>query len=118
MGTTEFIDALLETGINASTDLYGPINMGITAENLAKQYNISRQEQDEFALRSQKLAGAALKADRFADEIVPYETTGQKKVLVTKDEGARPDTTIEDLAILPAAFMKGGTVIDAEFDDV
>lgn len=110
MGTTELIDALLETGINASTDLYGHINMGITAENLAKQYNISRQEQDEFALRSQKRAGEALKVNRFADEIVPYETTGKKKVLVEKDEGARPNTTLEELAKLPPVFMKGGSV--------
>ena len=110
MGTMEFIDALLETGINASTDLYGSINMGITAENLAKQFNISRREQDEFALRSQKLAGEALKANRFADEIVPYETSGRKRAIIEKDEGARPETTLEDLAKLPAVFMKGGTV--------
>lgn len=111
IGTTDLIDSLLETGINASTDLYGTINMGVTAENLAKQYNISREEQDEFALRSQKLAGEALKNKVFADQIIPIEVAiNRKKVLFDMDEGARPNTTIEDLAKLRPVFVQGGTV--------
>ena len=92
-------------------DLYPKMNMGITAENLAKQYNISRQDQDEFALWSQKKTAAAQKSGRLAKEILPLEVQTKKgKVVFEQDEHPRPETTMEGLAALRPAFMQGGTV--------
>jgi acetyl-CoA acyltransferase len=89
--------------------------MGITAENLAKQYDISRETQDEFAYDSQMKAVAARKEGRFKDEIIPVTTKiftddGPKEVTVTDDEGPRDDTTMEALAKLKPAFDAKGTV--------
>lgn len=87
------------------------INMGITAENLADQYGISRQEQDEYALRSQTRCAQALKSGRLKLEILPLEVTTRKgRVLFDTDEYPKPDTTIEKLNSLRPAFKKGGTV--------
>jgi acetyl-CoA C-acetyltransferase len=86
--------------------------MGITAENLAEKYNISRQEQDEFALLSHQRAVWAIREGRFKDEIVPVplpQKGGEIKLMDT-DEHPRPDTTLESLAKLPPAFKEGGTV--------
>jgi len=85
--------------------------MGATAETLAERHEISRDEQDRFALESQRKAGAAQKAGRFRDEIVPVKVAGRKgDVLVDQDEHLRPETTLAELARLPAVFRKGGTV--------
>jgi acetyl-CoA C-acetyltransferase len=86
--------------------------MGLTAENLAEQYKIPREEQDAFALRSQQCAGRAIKEGRFKDEISPVpipQRKGEPKMFDT-DEHPKPDVTLEKLAELPPAFKKGGTV--------
>jgi acetyl-CoA C-acetyltransferase len=85
--------------------------MGATAETLAERYEISRDAQDRFALESQRKAGEAQKAGRFKDEIVPVTVSGKKgDTLVDADEHLRPETTMEELARLPAVFKKGGSV--------
>jgi acetyl-CoA acetyltransferase family protein len=91
---------------------YSTEAMGETAENVAERYSISRQEQDEFALRSHQRAVAAAEAGRFDDEIVAVETSpnGGDPVLVEADEGPRPDSSLERLAKLRPAFRDGGTV--------
>jgi acetyl-CoA C-acetyltransferase len=89
----------------------GP-GMGLTAENLAEQYGISREEQDAFAVRSQQCAGRAIREGHFKDEISPFpvpQRKGQPKMYDT-DEHPKPDMTMEKLAELPPAFKKGGTV--------
>jgi acetyl-CoA acyltransferase len=94
-------------------DVYMP--MGLTAENVAKRFGISRQDQDAFALRSQQKAAAAQKAGKFDDEIVPVDATryeGDERVTVQfrRDELVRGDTTLEGLAALKPSFSKDGTV--------
>ncbi len=85
--------------------------MGATAETLAERHEISRDEQDRFALESQRKAGEAQKAGRFRDEIAPVTVAGRKgDVVVDSDEHPRPETTLAELAKLPAVFKKGGTV--------
>jgi len=107
LGQGKLEDSLWE----ALVDTYCGCPMAITAENCAAKYNISREAQDAFALRSQQLADAAWKAGRFADEIVPVEIKGRKGVqVVDRDDHLRPETTMEILAKLPAAFKKDGTV--------
>ncbi|MDY0240984.1 MAG: thiolase family protein [Rhodospirillaceae bacterium] len=93
-------------------DLYDTgINMGITAENLADMYKISRQEQDEYALRSQTLSVAAQKSGRLKAEILPLDVTTRKgPVSFDTDEYPKADATIERLAALKPAFKKNGTV--------
>jgi acetyl-CoA acyltransferase len=108
----------MESGISVSTRLlrkHSPavLNMGVTAENLAMRYRISRKEQDQFALRSHQLAAAATDSGRFLQEIVP--TWGRDedghKMMLTEDQGIRRDTSIEALGALKPAFMpSGGTV--------
>ena len=93
----------------ALLDTYCGLYMAQTAENLARKYNISREEQDRFALRSQHCAGDAAKSGRLADEIVPVPV-GRKGELVKEDDHMRPDTTIEGLAKLKPAFSKDGFV--------
>jgi 3-oxoadipyl-CoA thiolase len=91
---------------------YSTEAMGETAENVAERYSISRQEQDEFALRSHQRAVAAAEAGRFDDEIVAVEASrnGGDPVLVEADEGPRPDSSLERLGKLLPAFREGGTV--------
>jgi acetyl-CoA acyltransferase len=94
-------------------DVYTP--MGITAENVAKRFSVSRADQDAFALESQQKAAAAQKAGKFADEIVPvratrYENGKHAEVVFDRDELVRADTTLEGLAALKPAFAKEGTV--------
>jgi acetyl-CoA C-acetyltransferase len=86
--------------------------MGETAEKLADLYSIPREEQDAFALESQRKAGAAIAAGRFDDEIVPVEVAGRKGETrsITKDEHPRPETTMEEIGKLPPVFRAGGTV--------
>ena len=92
-------------------EIYGNLTMGLTAENVAAKYGISREEQDRFALASQEKALAAIAAGRFAEEIVPVEVPQKKglAVVFATDEHPR-QTTLEQLARLPAIFKEGGTV--------
>lgn len=89
---------------------YGDLTMGYTAENLAEQYNISREEQDEFAHRSQVLADEAIKSGRFEEEIVPYEVKERKQTVEFKTDEHPRLTSIEKLSKLPAVFKEGGSV--------
>jgi acetyl-CoA C-acetyltransferase len=84
--------------------------MGETAERVAEKYDISRSEQDEFALESQRRAASPEAKAAFADEIVPVETGGRRSVTVTVDEHPKPGTTLETLSALRPAFAKEGTV--------
>ena len=94
------------------TAMYHPFSMGETAENVAKKYKLSREEQDQFAYQSQMKCKAAMETGRFADEIVPVEVPQRKgdPIVVEKDEHPRGDTTMEILAKLKPAFAKDGTV--------
>jgi acetyl-CoA acyltransferase 2 len=107
LGQGKLEDSLWE----ALVDTYCGCPMAITAENCAAKYGISREAQDAYALRSQQLADAAWTAGRFADEVVAVEIKARKGVHpVDRDDHLRPETTIEGLAKLPAAFKKDGTV--------
>ncbi|QIB75908.1 thiolase family protein [Halogeometricum borinquense] len=83
------------------------LQMGMTAEKVAEEYDVSREEQDEYALQSQQRAAEATESGRFDDEIVPIETDDG---VITEDEGIRPDTTMDALSGLPPAFTGDGTV--------
>jgi acetyl-CoA C-acetyltransferase len=112
-GPAQLVDSNAEGASRAQpVEIYGPdLGMGITAENVAEKYNISREEQDHFALRSQQLAAKAIAGGKFRDEIVPVEVTFKKKSSIfDTDEHPRPETTLEALAGLKPAFKKGGTV--------
>ena len=90
---------------------YGVDPLGVTAENVASEHQVTRADQDAFALRSQQRAGRAQAAGRFADEIVPVRARrGREMVEVTTDEHPRPETTLEQLGRLKPAFQSGGTV--------
>ncbi|MDB5760254.1 MAG: acetyl-CoA C-acetyltransferase [Burkholderia sp.] len=108
MGDAKLVDTMIVDGL---WDVYNQYHMGVTAENVAKKYEVSRQDQDEFALASQAKAEAAQKAGRFKDEIVPLQIP-QKKGTVTfdSDEYPKHGTTLESLAALRPAFNKEGTV--------
>lgn len=85
--------------------------MGLTAERLAEKYNISREEQDAFALKSQQKAAKAQAEGLFKKEIVPVEVQTRKGIkVISEDEGVKPGTTLEGLSLLKPAFLKGGTV--------
>jgi acetyl-CoA C-acetyltransferase len=105
-------DGTLEDGIlSVLSDPFSRAHMGITAENLADKYGITRQEQDELSLRSHQNAVAATQAGRFKEQIVPLEVkAGRETKVFDTDEGPRPDTSMEALAKLPPAFKQGGNV--------
>lgn len=108
MGNTELVDGMYRDGFN---DPLSGLVMGETAENLARRWGISRDEQDEFALRSQQRAEAAIESGRFDSEIVPLEIKGRSEVVkFARDEHCRAGTTKQDLAKLPPVFSKDGTV--------
>lgn len=108
MGDARLVDSMIVDGL---WDVYKQYHMGVTAENIARQYGISRQEQDEFALASQQKAGAAQKAGRFREEIIPFDAAQEKgDVLFDKDEYIRHGITLETLAALYPAFSSEGTV--------
>ena len=109
MGDGAVIDTMVADGL---TDIFNNYHMGITAENIAEQWNITRQEQDEFAVRSQNRAEAAIKSGRFKDEIVPVVIPQRKgdPIVVDTDEFPRFGATIESMAKLKPAFKKDGTV--------
>jgi acetyl-CoA C-acetyltransferase len=92
------------------TDPFHQVHMGITAENVATKYGISRMQQDEFAVESQRRAAAEAARSAFAEEITPVEVGGRKPVVVAEDEHPRPATTLEALAKLRPAFVADGTV--------
>jgi acetyl-CoA acetyltransferase family protein len=102
---------LEDTLWSALLDTHCGCTMAATAENCAAKYAVSREEQDRYAIRSQQLADAAWKAGRFADEVVPVEIKTRKGTEVFgQDDHMRPDSTLEGLAKLPAAFSKNGCV--------
>ncbi|OYU47796.1 MAG: acetyl-CoA acetyltransferase [Rhizobiales bacterium PAR1] len=107
MGDTKLLDGL--TGV--LTDPFGSGIMGVTAENIAERWGLTREEQDAFALESQRRAGEAMQKGHFKDQILPIEAqVGRKTMLVEQDEHPKPATTAEQLAKLPTVFKKGGTV--------
>ncbi|MDQ6780141.1 MAG: thiolase family protein [Candidatus Eremiobacteraeota bacterium] len=107
LGQAKLEDSLWE----GLTDSYNDMPMAITAENLARQYEISREQSDEFSLRSQRAAVEAANDGYYAAEIAAVEVAGRKgSVLVDKDEGPRPDTSAKKLATLPPRFKKDGVV--------
>ncbi len=105
MGHGEIVDTMIEDGLS---DAFYDYHMGVTAENIAEKFGISREQQDEFALQSQKRAEKAIKAGKFADEIVPISVPQRKgdPVVVNQDEGPRFGQTIEALERLRPAFVK------------
>ena len=111
MGDYAMVDTMLK---DALLDAFNGYHMGVTAENVAKQYQITRQQQDEFAVASQNKAEAAQKAGRFKDEIVPVTMKTRKgDVVVDQDEYIRPGATLDGVAKLRPAFDKDGTVTAA-----
>jgi acetyl-CoA C-acetyltransferase len=108
MGDAKLIDTMIVDGL---WDVYNQYHMGITAENVAKKFGVSRQEQDEFATASQNKAEAAQKAGKFKDEIIPLEIPSKKGAIVfDTDEFIKPGVTVDALAGLRPAFDKAGTV--------
>jgi len=111
LGDAQVIDAVIRDGL---WDVYNNYHMGITAENVAEKYGITRQAQDEFAFNSHRKAVAAIEQCRFKSQIVPVEIPGKKAgahpTIVDKDESPRADTTLEVLRSLKPAFKKDGSV--------
>jgi acetyl-CoA C-acetyltransferase len=108
LGQSAALDTVITDGL---TDAFGQYHMGVTAERIAEQYCISREEQDRFALQSHRRCVAATEAGRLAEEIVPVVVKERKKeVTVSTDEHPRPDTSIEKLGALRPAFKVDGTV--------
>ena len=111
MGPMEFSDSMIKDGL---TDVFNQYHMGITAENVAEKWQITRAQQDEFATASQNKASAAQKAGKFKDEIVAVTIKGRKgDTVVENDEYIKHDATVEGAAGLRAAFKKDGTVTAA-----
>ncbi|RPJ94590.1 thiolase family protein [Rummeliibacillus sp. TYF005] len=110
-GNAELVDPNTESQPRAQPiEKYGNLTMGLTAENLASKYNISREEQDEFALESQQKAATAIQDGKFKEEIVPFEIKNKKEIIqFTTDEHPRL-TSIEKLASLKPVFKEDGTV--------
>ncbi len=111
LGDAQIIDSMVRDGL---WDVYNDYHMGITGENVAEKYGITREEQDEFAVNSHRKAVSAIKECRFKSQVVPVELPAKKKgaapVIFDKDESPREDTTIEILRSLKPAFKKDGTV--------
>lgn len=108
MGAVEFVDTMLKDGL---MDAFNGYHMGNTAENIAQQWQITREEQDRFATRSQNRASEAIKSGRFKDEITPITIKTRKgETTVENDEHPRSDVTVEGLSKLRPAFSKDGTV--------
>jgi acetyl-CoA C-acetyltransferase len=111
LGNGQVIDSMVHDGL---WDIYNDYHMGVTGENVAEKYGITRAEQDEYAVNSHRKAIAAWKECRFKSQIVPVEIPAKKKgeapVLFDRDESPREDTSIETLRALKPAFKKDGTV--------
>ncbi|MEL7117531.1 MAG: acetyl-CoA C-acetyltransferase, partial [Pseudomonadota bacterium] len=111
MGDMKYIDSMIRDGL---WDAFNGYHMGQTAENVAEQWQISREQQDEFALASQNKAEAAQKAGKFDDEVVPFTVKHRKgDIVVDKDEYIRHGATIESMQKLRPAFTKDGSVTAA-----
>src|SRR6184192_1835057 len=111
LGNGQLIDSMVHDGL---WDIYNDYHMGLTGENVAEKYGITREEQDDFAVNSHRKAVAATKECRFKAQIIPVELPARKKgevpIIFDKDESPREDTTIEILRSLKPAFKKDGTV--------
>ena len=108
MGAFELVDTMIKDGL---WDAFNGYHMGNTAENVARQFQITRQQQDEFAVHSQNKAEAAQKAGRFKDEIIPFTVKTRKgDIVVDADEGPRHGASIDGMTKLRPAFEKDGTV--------
>jgi acetyl-CoA C-acetyltransferase len=111
LGNAQIVDSMVHDGL---WDIYNDYHMGLTGENVAEKYSITREEQDEFALNSHRKAVSAIKECRFKSQVVPVEIPAKKKgappTVFDKDESPREDTTIEILRSLKPAFKKDGTV--------
>ncbi|MHA1539171.1 MAG: acetyl-CoA C-acetyltransferase [Alphaproteobacteria bacterium] len=108
MGPAKLVDTMIQDGL---WEIFNNYHMGNTAENIANEFKISREEQDAFALDSQQKAAKAMEAGKFKDEIVPVTVKLRRKELVVDtDEHPKPETTVESLAKLRAAFDKEGSV--------
>jgi acetyl-CoA C-acetyltransferase len=108
MGALDFVDTMIKDGL---WDAFNGYHMGNTAENVARQFQITRQQQDEFAVGSQNKAEAAQKAGKFKDEIVPFIVKTRKgDIVVEADEGPRHGASMDGMAKLKPAFEKDGTV--------
>ena len=111
LGDAQVIDSMVRDGL---WDVFNDYHMGITGENVAEKYGITREEQDEFAVNSHRKAVAAIRECRFKSQIIPVELPAKKKgappVIFDQDESPREDTTIEILRSLKPAFKKDGTV--------
>lgn len=111
MGNSVVVDSMVLDGL---WDAFNNYHMGVTGENVAEKYGITREEQDEYALNSHRKAAAARREGRFKDEIVPVEIPAKKKgqppAVMDADESVREDTSIEVLRVLKPAFKKDGTV--------
>ncbi|WP_421951191.1 acetyl-CoA C-acetyltransferase [Pelagibacterium sp.] len=111
LGDVSFIDTVMSDGL---TDAFGKMAMGVTAENVVRQCGLTRQQQDQFSLRSQQRASAAQREGKFAAEIVPVTIAGRKgETIVDQDEFIRHDASIESMEKLRPAFEKDGTVTAA-----
>ena len=111
MGDVSFIDTMIKDGL---WDIFNGYHMGVTAENVARQWQITREDQDKFATASQNKAEAARKAGKFKDEIVPVTVKTRKgETIVAEDEYIRDGAKVEDAAKLKPAFDKEGTVTAA-----
>ena len=111
MGEAKLTDSMIVDGL---WDAFNQIHMGVTAENVAKEYAVTREEQDEFAVQSQNKTEAAQKSGRFKDEIIPFEIPSKKgPVVFADDEFPRHGATLEAMAGLKPAFDKNGTVTAA-----
>ncbi len=112
MGNWSMIDTMIQDGL---WDAFNDYHMGITAENLAEQYQIERQQQDEFAVASQQKALAAIESGRFDDEIIPVSIPQRKgeDIVFARDENPRAGTTLESVAKMRPAFKKDGSVTAA-----
>jgi acetyl-CoA C-acetyltransferase len=111
MGSVELVDTMIKDGL---WDAFNGYHMGNTAENVAKKWQITRQQQDEFAVKSQNKAEAAMKAGRFKDEIMPVTIKSRKgDIVVDTDEYPKAGVTVDSIAKLRPAFDKEGTVTAA-----
>jgi len=108
MGDASLVDTMIKDGL---WDAFNNYHMGVTAENVAKRFSITREQQDTFALESQQKAAVAQAAGKFKDEVVPVTVKGRKgDTVIEADEYLKPDTTLETLSKLRPAFDKEGTV--------
>ena len=111
IGDAQIVDSMVRDGL---WDIYNDYHMGVTGENVAEKYGITREEQDEFAVNSHRKAISAIKECRFRSQVVPVELPSKKRgappVIFDKDESPREDTSLEILRALKPAFKKDGTV--------